>query len=73
MVSARARLRHVFGDFGRRCRGCRCRARPSTEWNYACALVAAGACTGIPILPSIAYIVIGLVLGFLPPRCSRLR
>lgn len=30
---------------------------------YACALVAAGACTGILIPPSIAYIVIGLVLG----------
>lgn len=29
---------------------------------YACALVAAGACTGILIPPSIAYIVIGLVL-----------
>lgn len=29
----------------------------------ACALVAAGACTGILIPPSIAYIVIGLVLG----------
>lgn len=31
--------------------------------NYACALVAAGACTGILIPPSIAYIIIGLVLG----------
>ena len=30
---------------------------------HACALVAAGACTGILIPPSIAYIVIGLVLG----------
>ena len=30
---------------------------------YACALVTAGACTGILIPPSIAYIVIGLVLG----------
>ena len=30
---------------------------------YACSLVAAGACTGILIPPSIAYIVIGLVLG----------
>src|SRR6056300_1613578 len=30
---------------------------------YACALVAAGACTGSLIPPSIAYIVIGLVLG----------
>ena len=30
---------------------------------YACALVASGACTGILIPPSIAYIVIGLVLG----------
>ncbi|MEH6633727.1 MAG: TRAP transporter large permease subunit [Halopseudomonas aestusnigri] len=30
---------------------------------YACALVAAGACTGILIPPSIAYITIGLVLG----------
>ena len=30
---------------------------------YACALVASGACTGILITPSIAYIVIGLVLG----------
>ena len=30
---------------------------------YACALVAAGSCTGILIPPSIAYIVIGLVLG----------
>ena len=30
---------------------------------YACALVAAGACTGILIPPSIAYIVIGLILG----------
>ncbi|MBP8296959.1 MAG: TRAP transporter large permease [Burkholderiales bacterium] len=31
--------------------------------DYACALVAAGACTGILIPPSIAYIVLGLVLG----------
>ena len=31
--------------------------------SYACALVASGACTGILIPPSIAYIVIGLVLG----------
>jgi tripartite ATP-independent transporter DctM subunit len=31
--------------------------------EYACALVAAGACTGILIPPSIAYIIIGLVLG----------
>jgi len=31
--------------------------------DYACALVASGACTGILIPPSIAYIVIGLVLG----------
>jgi C4-dicarboxylate transporter, DctM subunit len=30
---------------------------------YACALVAAGACTGILIPPLIAYIIIGLVLG----------
>lgn len=30
---------------------------------YACALVASGACTGILIPPSIAYIVLGLVLG----------
>ncbi|RED18389.1 TRAP transporter large permease [Pontivivens insulae] len=30
---------------------------------YACALVAAGACTGILIPPSIAYIVVGLILG----------
>jgi len=30
---------------------------------YACALVAAGACTGILIPPSIAYIIIGMVLG----------
>ena len=30
---------------------------------YACALVASGACTGILIPPSIAYIVMGLVLG----------
>jgi C4-dicarboxylate transporter DctM subunit len=30
---------------------------------YACALVASGACTGVLIPPSIAYIVIGLVLG----------
>ena len=30
---------------------------------YACALVAAGACTGILIPPSIGYIIIGLVLG----------
>ncbi len=30
---------------------------------YACSLVAAGACTGILIPPSIAYIIIGLVLG----------
>ena len=30
---------------------------------YACALIAAGACTGILIPPSIAYIIIGLVLG----------
>jgi C4-dicarboxylate transporter DctM subunit len=31
--------------------------------GYACALVAAGSCTGILIPPSIAYIIIGLVLG----------
>jgi C4-dicarboxylate transporter, DctM subunit len=31
--------------------------------GYACALVAAGACTGILIPPSIAYIIIGMVLG----------
>ena len=31
--------------------------------DYACALIAAGACTGILIPPSIAYIVLGLVLG----------
>lgn len=31
--------------------------------TYACALVAAGSCTGILIPPSIAYIVIGLILG----------
>ena len=31
--------------------------------GYACAMVAAGACTGILIPPSIAYIIIGLVLG----------
>jgi C4-dicarboxylate transporter, DctM subunit len=31
--------------------------------EYACALVASGACTGILIPPSIAYIVLGLVLG----------
>ncbi len=31
--------------------------------DYACALVASGACTGILIPPSIAYIVLGLVLG----------
>ena len=31
--------------------------------GYACALVAAGACTGILIPPSISYIIIGLVLG----------
>jgi C4-dicarboxylate transporter DctM subunit len=37
---------------------------------YACALVAAGACTGILIPPSIAYIIIGLVLGISAPRCS---
>ncbi len=30
---------------------------------YACALVASGACTGILIPPSIAYIIMGLVLG----------
>jgi tripartite ATP-independent transporter DctM subunit len=30
---------------------------------YACALVASGACTGILIPPSIAYIIVGLVLG----------
>ena len=30
---------------------------------YACALVAAGACTGIIIPPSIAYIIVGLILG----------
>ena len=30
---------------------------------YACALVASGSCTGILIPPSIAYIIIGLVLG----------
>ncbi|MGB0718180.1 MAG: TRAP transporter large permease subunit, partial [Alphaproteobacteria bacterium] len=34
---------------------------------YACALVASGACTGILIPPSIAYIVIGLVLGISVP------
>lgn len=31
--------------------------------SYACALVASGACTGILIPPSIAYIILGLVLG----------
>lgn len=31
--------------------------------HYACALVASGACTGVLIPPSIAYIIIGLVLG----------
>src|SRR3546814_780664 len=31
--------------------------------TYACALVASGACTGILIPPSIAYIIFGLVLG----------
>jgi C4-dicarboxylate transporter, DctM subunit len=31
--------------------------------EYACALVASGACTGILIPPSIAYIILGLVLG----------
>ncbi len=31
--------------------------------TYACALIASGACTGILIPPSIAYIIIGLVLG----------
>lgn len=31
--------------------------------HYACALVASGACTGILIPPSIAYIIIGLILG----------
>ncbi len=30
---------------------------------YACALIAAGSCTGILIPPSISYIIIGLVLG----------
>jgi C4-dicarboxylate transporter, DctM subunit len=30
---------------------------------YSCALVASGACTGILIPPSIAYIIIGMVLG----------
>ena len=30
---------------------------------YACALVAAGACTGILIPPSIAYLIVGLILG----------
>ena len=30
---------------------------------YACALIASGACTGILIPPSIAYIILGLVLG----------
>lgn len=30
---------------------------------YACALVAAGACSGVLIPPSISYIIIGLVLG----------
>ena len=32
---------------------------------YACALVASGACTGILIPPSIAYIIIGLILGII--------
>ena len=31
--------------------------------DYACALVASGACTGILIPPSIAYIILGLVMG----------
>ena len=31
--------------------------------DNACALVASGVCTGILIPPSIAYIVLGLVLG----------
>ncbi|NQU62798.1 MAG: TRAP transporter large permease subunit [SAR324 cluster bacterium] len=30
---------------------------------YACALVAAGSCTGVLIPPSISYIIIGLILG----------
>jgi C4-dicarboxylate transporter DctM subunit len=37
---------------------------------YACALVAAGACTGILIPPSIAYIIIGLGLGISASTCS---
>ena len=31
--------------------------------TYACALIASGSCTGILIPPSIAYIIIGLILG----------
>ncbi len=31
--------------------------------DYACALVASGACTGILIPPSISYIILGLVMG----------
>jgi len=38
---------------------------------YACALVASGACTGLLIPPSIAYIVIGLVLGISASTYSR--
>jgi len=30
---------------------------------YACAMIAAGACTGVLIPPSISYIIIGLILG----------
>ena len=68
----RAGLRHVCGGFPARTPPA---PRPSGRMTiarlvesgyprpYACALVAAGACTGILIPPSIAYIIIGLVLG----------
>jgi hypothetical protein len=64
-------LRHVLGDLRlgrRRRRGCgpddhRPAGGIGYPRPYACALVAAGACTGILIPPSIAYIIIGLVLG----------
>ena len=65
-------LRPLRLHLGFRCRGCggdrphhdgQARQEKGYPKAYACALVAAGACTGILIPPSIAYIIIGLVLG----------
>ena len=70
-LSHRAGLWHVLGHLrvgcsrggGGRTHDHRPAGRVGYPRPYACALVAAGACTGILIPPSIAYIIIGLVLG----------